>query len=350
MANGDGAILTGLSYLSVGRETAFKTYNTCTAGLDVISTSFKTMQENKILEEITTKRTYGKRISLMKKIEASIEAYAYAESTALAYILENAFGADISSATGTGETVGGTAFTHTFNIGNFDESYTSLCFNHRKGDGTNGFVYEYNGSRVNELSFTAEIDEALKFSSSLVCVDSTQTSNDVSSVLSTLEHEPLSFVNGRVSIVAGTLGAVTSNVFWHVQSFELGMGNSLKADAESGRIGSNVLDVLPPGIANINFTVTMRFNTLTAYNAMLNETKMAAELEFQGSTISGSNLRKGLKFSLPELYVSDAGDPEIGGPDGVLTSQVTFHVLRDESSSGGYAIKGELTNNVSSYV
>lgn len=349
MAVGDGAIISALSYVAIGRETTFKTYNTAAAGLDVLSSSFKTMKETKILEEITTSRTYGKRIGLTKKIEGSIEAYAYSESTALAYLLENAFGSVITSATATGETAGGAAFTHSFAIGNFDQSYTSLCINHRKGDSASAYVYEYNGARVNEVGFSAEIDDALKLNVGLMIVNSTQTSNDVSSVLSTLENEPLSFVNGRVSVEAGSLGAITTTSFWHVQSFELGMANSLKGDAESGRIGSDVLDVLPAGIASFTFNVTMRFNTLTAYNAMLNETKLAGELEFQGSTLTTSVIKRGLKFKLPEIYIIDAGDPEISGPDGILTSQVQFAVLRDESSAGGYAIKAELTNDVSSY-
>jgi len=349
MAVGDSAIISALSYLAFGRETTFKTYNTAAAGLDVLSSSFKTMKENKILEEISTTRTYGKRISTMKKIEGSFEAYAYAESTALAYIMENAFGANITTATATGETAGGSALTHTFSIGNFEDTYTSLCVNHRKGGSATAFIYQYNGVRVNELSFNAEVDEALKMNASVMIIDETNTSNDVASVLTTLENQPLSFVNGRVSVVAGTLGAITTTAYWHVQSFELGMANSLKGDAESGRIGSDVLDVLPHGIAQFTFNVTMRFNTTTAYDGMLAETKFAADLEFTGDTLGTSIIPRGLKFRLPELYISDAGDPEISGPDGVLTSEVQFHVLRDESSAGGYAIKAELTNDVSSY-
>lgn len=349
MAAGDSAIISALSYLAIGRETTFKTYNTATAGLDVLSSSFKTIKENKILEEITTTRTYGKRISTIKKIEGSVEAYAYAESTAMAYMLENAFGSVITSATATGETVGGTAFTHTFNVGNFDQSYSSLCINHRKGDTSSGFVYEYNGTRLNELAFSSEIDDSLKFNAGLMIVDSTNTTNDVASQLATLENQPLSFVNGRISVLQGTLGAITTTAFWHVQSFELGLNNSIKGDSESGRIGSDVLDVLPAGIASFSFNVTMRFNTLAAYNGMLNESKFAAELEFLGDTLTTSSIRRGLKFQMPELYISDAGDPEVAGPDGVLTSEVTFHVLRDESSAGGYALRAQLTNDVASY-
>jgi len=349
MAVGDGAIITALSYLAVGRESTFKTYNTAAAGLDVLSSTFKTTKENKILEEITTTRTYGKRISMSKKIEGSLEAYAYAESTALAYILQNAFGGTITSATATGETAGGAAFTHSFAVGNFDQANSSLCLNNRKGDSASGYIFEYSGVRVNEMAINSEIDEPLKINVGAMVVNSTQTSNDVSSVLSTNNFEPLSFVNGRISIEANTLGAHTTTSFWHVQSMELGLSNSLKGDTESGRIGSDVLDVLPPGIAAFSLNVTMRFNTLTAYDAMLNETTMSGSFEFLGNTLGTSVIPRGIKFNAPKLFISEAGDPEVSGPDGILISEVTFHILRDESSAGGYALNCELTNDVSSY-
>jgi len=128
MSVGDGEIKTALSYIAFGRESTFKTYNTAAAGLDVLSSAFKTTKENKILEEITTTRTYAKRISTSKKIEGSIEAYAYAESTALAYLLQNAFGGTIT----TSVVSAAVAFTHEFAVGNFDQANSSLCINHRK--------------------------------------------------------------------------------------------------------------------------------------------------------------------------------------------------------------------------
>lgn len=348
MQEGQGALISSLSYLAVGRESTFKTYNTCAAGLPFISCNLKTTKENKTLEQIETSRTYSKRISMMKKVEGECEFYAYAESTALAYLLQNAFGGTITSATATGETAGGLAFTHTFGIGNFDQANTSLCLNHRKGDSAGGFVFEYNGTRVNELMLTAEIDDALKGSVGLICVDSTQTSNDVASALGTMCDEPLSFVDGRLS-VESTLASLTASSFWHVQSVELGLNNALKNDAASGRIGSEVLDVLPPGIVAFTFTMTMRYDTLTAYNAMLNGTTLAAQFEFLGSTLTTSVIRRGLKLTMPKIFVSDAGDPEIGGPDEVLTSELTCHVLRDCSSANGYAMQAELTNDTASY-
>lgn len=348
MAVGDSALPSPLSYLALGRETTFKTYNTASAQLPFLSSSIKTIQENKILEEVQTNRTFAERISMMKKIEGEIEFYAYPESTALVYILQNAFGGTISSATATGETAGGLAFTHTIDIGNFDQANSSLCINNRKGDSASGFVFEYSGIRVNELTFTGELEEPLKCNMAMMVVDSTQTSNDVASALTTTAFNPLSFVNGRLSVET-TFASLTSTSFWHIQSVELGLNNSLKADAASGRIGSAILDVLPPGVATFTFNATLRFDTLTAYNAMLNETQFSAEMEFQGPTVGTSVIRTGVNIEMPRVFISEAGDPEIGGPDEVLTSSVTFHVLRDKTSTTGYAMRALVTNAVASY-
>jgi len=349
MAVGQGAIINALSYLALGRESTFKTYDTATAGLDFMSASFKTMREDKVLEQIETSRTYSQSIKMMKKIEGEFEYYPTVAQTAVAYILQNGFGGTVTSATATGETAGGLAFTHTFSIGNFDNSYTSLCVNHRKGGSSTAYTYQYNGIRVNELGFSAEIDDALKGTVGLSIVDSTQSANDVSAAIGHQAQDgPLSFVNGRIS-VSDSLGSLSSGAYWHVQSFEFGIANSIKADAGSGRIGSAVLDVLPPGIATFNFTVNMRFDTLTAYDGMLNNTRFAAEFEFTGNTIGTSVINEAIKFQMPNLKISAAGDPEVGGPDEFLTSEVTFTVLRDNSSASGYAVQALLTNAIASY-
>jgi hypothetical protein len=93
----------------------------------------------------------------------------------------------------------------------------------------------------------------------------------------------------------------------------------------------------------------MRFDTMTAIEAMKAGTQLSAELEFLGSTLTGSTSKRGIKFTLPKLYIDDAGDPEIGGPDEILKSEVTFNVLKDVSSTGGYALKAEVTNLTTSY-
>ncbi len=82
---------------------------------------------------------------------------------------------------------------------------------------------------------------------------------------------------------------------------------------------------------------------------MLAATEFAAEVEFQGATLPGSAVRQGIKFQYPKIVVVDSGDPEIGGPDEMLMSDVTFMVLRDDSSVTGFACRALVANLRASY-
>jgi hypothetical protein len=91
----------------------------------------------------------------------------------------------------------------------------------------------------------------------------------------------------------------------------------------------------------------MRFDTLTAYNAMLNETVLAAQLNFQGATLPGSVLRSQVRLNMPAIYISDAGDPEVGGPDEILKAEIKCIVLRDTAAA--YAVQALVINKTASY-
>ena len=351
MAIGQYANLGGLSYVAVGRETTSGTYNTCTASIDCLSASLVTQLDNKIIEQIEGSRTYSKRIALMKKVSGSLDFYYSPTELAHNYILQNAIGGSVTSATATGETAGAagnSAITHTFSIGNMAESFSSLCINVRKGDGTNGQVFQYSGMKVNQIGFSANVDDALKVSAGFVGLDSTQNTNDVASILTASAYELLTFVDGRVSVET-TFASLTSSSFWHVQSVEFGWSNNLKADADGGRIGSQVLTLLQAGMMNFNLKCKMRYDTTTAYDAMINATQLSVQLHFQGSTLAGSVIRRSVQFNFPKLHVNNSGDPTIGGPDQILTSDIDFHVLQDDSSSGGYAMRMLITNQTAAF-
>jgi len=353
MSVGQGGLLSGLSYLSVGRETSLGTYTTCTAGMDFLSSSFTTVKENKILEQVQRSRTYSSRISLGKVVEGEVEFYYQPRLDSSNFILQNGFGGTVTSATATGETAGAganSAITHTFNIGNMDQSYPSLCFNARKGPSSTGRIFQYHGVRVDELMFTAELNEPLMCKASFVALDSTLTTNDVETTSTFLPTASvLSFVDGRLSVETN-FSSLTSSSLWHIISAEWGWANSLKKDDDSRRIGSDILTVLPPGMAEFTLNCKVRFDTTTAFDAMINATQLSAQIEFLGPTLpAGSAIRQGVRFNFPKIFVSEAGDPEIGGPDALIMSDVVFHVLRDDSSSTGYAVQALITNQKANY-
>lgn len=350
MAVGESVLVGNLSYFAVGREATYGTYATATAGFGFMSAAMKAVKETKILESIQTSRTNSHFIQQGKVVTGDVEAYYSPRNLGLNYLLQNAFGGGpVTSATATGDTAGASSFTHQIDVANFLATYSSLCVNVRKGQATDGKVFEYSGVRVNELTLKAELDEPLMMSLSLIAKDVTLTSNDVSAALdtTTAAQIPLSFVNGRFSVETAP-GSLTSTSYWHVQDFEFKLSNNLNGDSSSRRIGSDVIQVLPAGLAQFALTATVRFDTTTAFDAMMAGTRLAAEFEFQGEQLSGSNLRESLKITMPFVTISDAGDPEISSAQDPLTSQITFAVLRDPTASG-YAVRAFVTNAVSGY-
>jgi hypothetical protein len=347
MAVGDTALFAGESYVAIGRESTWGTGVTASAGLDFLSTSIRTVKDAKILEEISRKRTHQRDFRMGKVVEGEIQSYVYPDLTALGYLLQNAFGGAVTTATATGETTGGSALTHTFETGSYTLTHTGLTVNIRKGPSSGGKVEEFVGGRINTLSLVAEIDEPLVMTVGLAFKDSTIGATDVESLLTATAIEPLSFVSGRLS-VESTFASLTSTSFWHIQSLNFTMNNNLKTDGQARRIGTDTLARLPYGVQGYELSCVMRFDTTTAYSAMQNSTEYCAEFEFLGSTISGSAARRGLKVQFQKVTIKDAGDPEIGGPDETLEATVVFNVLRDESASG-YAVRGLLTNNISSF-
>jgi hypothetical protein len=347
MAVGDTAVLGFGSYVAIGRETAAGTYNTCTAGLDFISCTMKTQKDLKILEQIERTRTYSKALSLGKSIGGDLSCYWRNDQTALMYLLQNAFGGSVTNATATGETTGGASLSHIFATGIIDQqSFPSLCVNLRKGPATGGKVFAYSGVKVNEMTVAAEIDEPLRFDFAMVGMDSSVGASDVETNLTATAEGVLSFVNGRLSIES-SFASLTSSSFWHVQSFQFKLMNNLKTGNEARRIGSSTLAVLPAGIQNYDLTCNVRFNTTTAFDAMVaGTTEYAGQFEFLGDTYTGSVARRRVTFDFQKLMIKDAGDPEISGPDNVLTSQITFAVLRDESATG-YAVRATVVDQSS---
>ncbi len=347
MAVGEGGLISGLSYVAIGREVTFGTAVTATALLPVLSSSLTLKKENKILEQVERSRTYSQRTPQMVKVDGDMSFYFQPKLLACNWLLQNAFVGTVTSATATGETVGGSAMTHTFNVGDIYQSYPSLSITQRKGPATGGKPFNYLGCRVNEIMFSAEMNEALKCNVGLIGANATAGSDVHTTTMQTVSSA-LSFVNGRLS-VEGSLGALTTTSFWHVQSIEFGWSNNLKGDAAAGRIGSEAIGVLPAGMCTFTFRAKMRFDTTTAWDAMKASTKLAAQLEFLGETMTGSVAREGLRINLPVVYVHAAGEPTIGGPNEMLTSDVEFHVLRQDDTTAGYAMQALLTNNIQSF-
>lgn len=345
------------SFLAIGREATFKTYATVTAGLEFTKAKFITKKDSKEIDAVRNSRTMIDRIGLSRKVTGDVDFYMAADSDGCQYLLQNAMGGGVTggtiiSATGSGDTTGASAIEHLVSVAPFDVTYSSLCITHRKGDATNGRTFDYSGVRVDQLGLKAKVDDALMCNASMIIVDSTSTTAAAAAAAAlftpTMKQTPLNFTNMRFSC-ENSFNSLTAAAFWHVQSIDFSIKNNLKSDASARRIGSELLQVLPPGMASFELKVGMRWDTLTAYNAMLNETGLAAQMSFQGPTITGSKLPYEMRIDLPRVYIKDAGDPEVSGPDEILKSEITFMVLQDNSTTTGYACKTMTRNTTASY-
>lgn len=354
MSLGANAMVGYPSYLLIGREATFKTYLTCTSQLNFTQAKFHMEKDSKTIAEITTKRTFAQRVGLGRKLDGDLSFVMASDNDACQYLLQNAFGggatgANITSATAAGDTVGAGVFEHVYSVGNFDASFTSLCLNHRKGDTSLGKVWEYCGMRVDTFSLKAKLDDVLMAQVKMVGVDASVTTNDLSGIITNVVTQtPLSFVGMRFS-VEGTFNSLTTTNFWHVQSIDFSMKNGIKSDASTRRIGSDVPEVLPAGIMQPTLKVSMRFDDLTAYNAMMAQTQLSAQIAFMGDTIPGSALQQMIRLDFPKVFIKNAGDPEVGGPDQIIKSDVEFEILRDITTTTGYALKATVRNKTASY-
>jgi hypothetical protein len=330
MAIGDGYQSAVRSYVAIGKETAYGTYNTCTTALEVVSCGFKTDIKTMKLDSLSTNRGMSRRVQLDKEVAGTVESYAHPVESPLMFA--SALGGSItSSAVSTG------VYSHIFEAGNFEGTIPSVCFNVRKGSSQ---VWQYSGGRCNSLKLTANVGEPLRISADYVFKDSTTLANDVSAALSLTAYVPWTFVHGTFSYSA-TAQKVTG--------FELAITNGLKSDKDARALGSNVITVLPPTRREVTFKITQRFDTTSTWASFLEMTTGAVQLVFTSDqSLSSSNFPK-LTIDLPKVGMRTP-DPELKGAGDIIMSDIEYDVLvSNPMTSTGYDVKFTVINDVASY-
>lgn len=303
------------SYVAVGKETTFGTYNTVSAAVEALSCSFKTELMSKKIESLHGSRGYAKRVTTDKVVAGALEHALHPEESVL--IVANALGGGIGTSSLTAS-----CYTHSITAGDFDTTPVSLCFNVRKGD---EHVFEYNGGRVNVLKIAGTLGEEVKITSEMIFKDSTVGTNDVLSNLSISTVLPFTYVQGTFRYAA-TSTALTSTVAEAIQAFELTVNNNLKPEA--GReLGSAVLTRLPATRRSIELKITQRFDTTTTLNRHLQATVGAVELFLEGESAS-AEANYTMQIQLPKVYQGMA-EPEVPGGDDVLKSEITYDVVAE---------------------
>lgn len=325
------------SYVAVGKETTYGTYNSATTAIEALSCSFKIERKSEKLETMFVSRGFAKRVLLDKSVMGSLESHFNPDDSGL--ILAAALGGPVVS------TASGTAYTHSMSAGNFNTTTAilGLSFNIRKGD---EHPFRYHGGRVNTLKISANVGEVVKMSADIVFKDGSSASDDISAALSVSSVAPFTFVDG-VYRYTNAEASLTSTVGEKIQGFELTISNNLKP--EDGReLGSAVLSVLPATRRSVELKITQRFDTTTTLDRHTSATIGAAELLFVGESITSERTYEA-RFRFPKLY-QNAADPEIGGPDEILKSEITYDVVLDNpNTTTGREIGVTLINKRAGY-
>lgn len=327
MAIGDGAHASVRSYVAIGKETNFGTYLSCSTAIEALSCSFKTTIQTMKIDSLSTNRGPSRRVMLDKEVAGSIEHYGHPIESALVFV--SALGGAITTTTlSTG------VYQHVINAGNFGDTISSVSFNVRKGGETATSVWQYHGGRVNSLKLTANVGEPLRVSADYIFQDSTNVSNDVSAALTLTSYIPWTYVQGTYGYTAAAE---------KITGFELTISNGLKSDKDARALGQNTLVALPATRREVDFKITQRVDTTTAWTRFTGDAGGAVQLVFTGESISSSNFNK-LTIDMPKVKYRTP-DFELKGPGDINIADIEFDVLVDNAmTSTGYDVKFTLIN------
>lgn len=335
MAQGDSARAVVNSYIAVGREAAFGTYQSATASmacLEALSCSFKTEIESMKIPSLSTNRGASRRVQLNKNVAGTLEQYLHPQESVLC--MAAALGGGISSSAGSGG-----SYVHVMQAGNFTASISSVCFNLRKASGQ---TWRYQGGRVNSMKMTANVGEPVKMSYDFLFKDSTALSEDLSAIMTLTAILPLTYVHGAYTY---------SGTAQKIQGFELSVNNNFKTDKDARELGSNVLSVMPATNRSVEFKISQRIDTTTAYDVFLAGTNASVQLKFTSTQLISASASSGyyVQVDLAKVFYNSP-DTELKGPGDILTAEIPFDVMVDNpNTTTGYDVKVTVKNNTASY-
>jgi hypothetical protein len=349
MAIGDSAFFGYEAFVSLDLESAFGTKTDGHSFLEFNSESMKVDIERKNLEVITTGRNYRKRVSLNKTVGGSIEGPANVANDAFMYIVRCALGGTVSST----QVAATNAYAHVLYEGDMENTKSSagasdvksFCMQIRKGaqGAGSGTTWDFVGCRVNNLTINSEQGDLVYFNAEIIGKGGSITTSTPTA--SYADAVPLNFSGVKVEMGISIGAALTERYF---QSFELSVNNNLAGDAIARRLGSDELQILPPGMRDITLKLTQRFDTTTAYSEWLADTTTAIQITLSGpSCPAAGESSYTMIIKLPDCYLESTPLPEIGGPE-VVSQELNYRCIMQNTTTG-YGIQINANNLTTGY-
>jgi hypothetical protein len=217
-----------------------------------------------------------------------------------------------------------------------------VSFNVRKGD---THTWHYQGGRVDNLKLSAKVGEFVKMSCEFIFKDSTMLTDNIATALSVTSVSPFVYVDGVFRYAETEAKADTTTAEERIQGFELSIKNNLEPCRE---FGTDVLRTLPGKKRDVQLKISQHFDTTTTYNRFIQATQGSVELRFVGDSITAEHNNE-LEIRLPKVF-QNSSDPELGGPDEIVSSEITYDILVDSpATTTGRDIGVTIKNSLQAY-
>jgi hypothetical protein len=328
MSVGNGTPFLGYdSYVGVSEETTYSTVATSTSFSEFTSEAFMKEEEELRLEEINTTRDYTRRLKGNITVSGSFESLLNVAEDFHVKCMKQAMGGTVASAT-----IGAAGvYTHTLNVGNMEDNKSTngaddmkgLTFTIRRGI-ENGNKFQYRGCRVNTMTIKGEVGTPITVTYEIMGSGGTICTDTLTSSFS--EIDPLNFT-GVTFKTGATISALGTE---YITGFEFSLANNLM---EQRNLGSASIYALPPGRRDVKLKLNQQFDTLTAYNRFIQNTKTAVQIILDSGVTIGAagSSTYSMAINIPCVYWNNV-TPQVGGIE-ALSQEIDGSAIVDTSSS-----------------
>jgi len=348
MAIGDTALFGYNSVLGIEEETAYGTKAAATAAsfIEFNSESLKHSFEIKALESITQSRDYSRAVMLNETNEGSIEANLNPMVDSQVFLIKQAMGGYVTTAT-----IVAAALRHTIYTGDMETTKATTTSSDVKSlsiwADKGGRRWEFLGARVNQLSIKGEVGGPVVMTAEIIAKAGTVSTDSLTCVI--VDSPPALFHGVTIKFADNVASVTASGTAETFQAFEFTLNNNLVADAAARALGSRQLSICPPTRRDVGIKLTQRFDTVTAYNRFTNLTTMAMEIILDtgfsiGSAGGGSSSCLVIRMGRVQFTGSM---PEVGEA-GVLQQEIEGICLQANTSTT-YTLRMDLHNATANY-
>lgn len=326
------------SYIGIAEETTFGTLVTATSFTEFTSEALMKEREELRREEINTTRDYTRRMTGNETVSGSIETVLNIAEDAIVYMMKQAMGGTVSSAT-----IVSSSFSHTLAPGNMEDNQSSagaadvksLTMQVRRGS-TN--QWSYRGMRINTMTIKGEVGTPIVATFELMGQYGTTSSDSLTASFSNIN--PLNFTG----VTFQTGDSITNVSTEYISGFEFSLSNNI---AEQRVLGSANITKLPPIRRDVKLKLTQQFDTTTAYNRFISNTKTAIQILMDtGVTIAAAGSSTySMHINMPACYFNNV-TPQAGGIE-AISQEIDVSTIKDTTTS--YVVQMQINNATTNY-